>query len=129
MYKRVIPMPQLEFQSQDPVLMYQFSSDLQQLLKQAGSQEEVSIETRTPEAVITRGVDLTTLLTVALGAGGALTMLLSKDGVLDSLARVIEKYIESRKMSVKIKTEANAELEITGGTAQEIKELLKTIKN
>jgi hypothetical protein len=44
------------------------------------------------------------LAVTAVSAGGALTVLLSKDGFLSALARVLEKYVESRKAEVMIET-------------------------
>ena len=121
----------LEIQTNDPVLMQGFANDLQALFTQAAISEAVSVETRTDNMDVAKGGDLTTLLTVAVGTGGALTVLLSKDGILDSLARLLEKYLESRKLSVSYKKtqgEHSESIDISG-SAQEIKDVLKTLKD
>ena len=121
----------LEIQTNDPALMQQFVTDLQTALNQAGGSEELSVETRTDQADVAKGGDLTTLLTVAVGTGGALTVLLSKDSILESFARLLEKYIESRKLTVSYKKaqgEQNESIDISG-SAKEIKDVLKTLKD
>ena len=121
----------LEIQTNDPALMQQFVTDLQTALNQAGSSEELSVETRTDNTDVAKGGDLTTLLSVAVGTGGALTVLLSKDSILESFARLLEKYIESRKLTVSYKKaqgEQSESIDISG-SAKEIKDVLKTLKD
>ena len=121
----------LEIQTNDPALMQQFVTDLQTTLNQAGSSEELSVETRTDQVDVAKGGDLTTLLSVAVGTGGALTVLLSKDSILESFARLLEKYIESRKLTVSYKKaqgEQSESIDISG-SAKEIKDVLKTLKD
>ena len=121
----------LAIQSNDPALMQSFANDLQAVFQQAGMSEEVSVETCTDNNDVVKGGDLTTLLTVAVGTGGALTVLLSKDGILDSFARLLEKYLESRKLSVSYKKtqgEHSESIDISG-SAREIKDVLQTLKD
>ena len=121
----------LEIQTNDPALMQSFTNDLQALFTQAAISEAVSVETRTDNMDVAKGGDLTTLLTVAVGTGGALTVLLSKDGILDSFARLLEKYLESRKLSVSYKKtqgEHSESIDISG-SAREIKDVLQTLKD
>jgi capsid portal protein len=121
----------LEIQTNDPALMQQFVTDLQTALNQAGSSEELSVETRTDNTDVAKSGDLTTLLTVAVGTGGALTVLLSKDSILESFARLLEKYIESRQLTVSYKKaqgEHSESIDISG-SAKEIKDVLKTLKD
>lgn len=122
-------MKQIAFTTIDPIIMQQLMGELQNQLAQAGITEELSVETRTPNAEITRGADLTAVLTVALGASGAFTVFLSKDSILDSFARLIEKYIESRKVTVAITENGETkDIQVTGSLS-DIKKVLKALKD
>ncbi|MEZ5480462.1 MAG: hypothetical protein R3E95_24170 [Thiolinea sp.] len=57
-----------------------------------------ALDTQTQASV--RGIDPASWMTLAItaaGAGGALTVLLGKDGFLTALARVLEKYVEAAR--------------------------------
>jgi hypothetical protein len=76
-------------------------------------------ELRKPQSkMITRGdpVTLAAVAAIAVGAGGALTVALSKDGFLTQLARVLEKYVE-RSVQVEITDKAGNPVRIKGSAA------------
>jgi len=63
----------------------------------------------------------------AVGAGGALSVLLGKDGFLSALARVLEKYVEGRKVEVLIESDNGNKIQVRGPVG-EIKDILKQIQ-
>ncbi len=72
-----------------------------------------------------RGVDPVTvasILLVAVGAGGALTVAVSKDGFLSRLARVLEKYVD-RRVDVQIDDGTGKQIKLSGA-AGDIRRLL-----
>lgn len=76
-------------------------------------------ELRKPQSkMITRGdpVTLAAVAAIAVGAGGALTVALSKDGFLTQLARVLEKYVE-RRVQIEITDKAGNPVRIKGSAA------------
>lgn len=85
--------------------------------------------TADPSQPIERGAELVSVWTVLLaaaGAGGALTVAVSEKGFLTQLARVLEKYIESRRIrAVIVETpKGGKRLELEGSARQVEKTLL-----
>lgn len=69
---------------------------------------------------------LWTVLAVALGAGGALTVAVSEKGFLTQLARILEKHLESRRIRAVIhETPKTTRIELEG-SARRIEKLLRT---
>lgn len=66
-----------------------------------------------------------TVIMTAVDAGGALSVLLSKDGVLIALAGVLEKYVEGQRVEVILKTKQGKK--IVYGPVSEIKVILQQI--
>ena len=65
---------------------------------------------------------------MALSKSGAFTVFLSKDRILDSFASVIEKYIESRKVTVAITENGQTkDIQITGSLS-DIKRVSSVLK-
>ena len=102
----------------DAAFMQSLPETLAADLAQRGLAQDLqlsALDTRIQAPV--RGVDPASWMTLAItaaGAGGALTVLLGKDGFLAALARVLEKYVESRKAEIRIKTEDGREIELRG---------------
>ena len=75
-------------------------------------------------------VTMFTVLVAAVGAGGALTVALSKEGFLSQLARVLEKYISGGEVTVKLKkTPKTEEIELSGSARQIEKMFAAYLKN
>jgi hypothetical protein len=68
-----------------------------------------------------------TVVMTAVGAGSALSVLLSKDGVLVALAGILEKYVEGQRVEVILKTKQGKK--IVHGPVSEIKAILKQIED
>jgi hypothetical protein len=84
--------------------MHTLFEQLEQDLNRAGLDTDLKVSapvTQTDDQV-TRGdpISWTMIALTAAGAGGALTVLLGKDGFLSALARVLEKYVEGRQADV-----------------------------
>ena len=98
---------------------------IQEALAKQQLQDDFNVEVLAPEAQenqrIIESIDpaMVTVLVTALGAGGAGTVLINK------LARVIEAWINSKKVEVKLKH--NDTLVELSGSAGHIEKMLKTI--
>lgn len=97
---------------------------VQETLANQQLQDDFNVEVLAPEPQenqrIIESIDpMVTVLVTALGAGGAGTVLISK------LARVLEAWINSRKVEVKLKH--NDTLVELSGSAGHIEKMLKTI--
>jgi hypothetical protein len=98
---------------------------VQDTLAKQQLQDDFSVEVLAPESQeaqrIIESIDpaLVTVLVTALGAGGAGTVLINK------LARVIEAWINSKKVDAKI--EHNGTVIELSGSAGHIEKMLKTI--
>ena len=68
-------------------------------------------------------ITLFTILVTAVGAGGALTVAMGKDGFLTRLVHVLEKLVE-RRITVKVKKD-NGESVTLDGPAAHIRKLLR----
>ena len=75
----------------------------------------------------TRGEPLTVLavIAIAVGAGGALTAALSKDGFFNQLARVLEKYTD-RQIHIEAEDKDGNKFKISGSAA-EIRQLMRDL--
>ena len=124
-------MPTIQFISSDPDFMKALNEELRSDLQNEGIAEELQVSDVQPLAsnTATRGdmFSVTQALVVAAGAGGALTVLLGKDGFLSALARVLEKYIEGRQAQVVIETNDGNKIQLSGSIG-EVKEILKDLK-
>lgn len=111
----------------DAAFMQNLSAQLAQDLQGVGLAADVQLTT--PLATeATRGdpVTLGVIALSAVAAGGALTAFLGKDGGLSALAKVLEKYIESRKVEVNIETDDGKKVNVSGSLTA-IKAVLKEV--
>ena len=124
-------MPSIQFRSDNAEFMQSLPDLIAQDLQQTGLDADLHIGTPIIEtgASVTRGDPITWAVVVltAVGAGGALSALLGKDGFLSALARVLEKYVEGRQVEVLIETETGEKIQVSGPVG-EIKEILKQIQ-
>jgi hypothetical protein len=102
----------------DALLMLTIAAELEADLRQHGLADDLHIETlkKSPSAEVTRGdlVSWSTIAITAVGTGGALTVLLGKEGFLSALARVLEKYVEGKKGEVTIETFKGDKIHVVG---------------
>lgn len=125
-------MTTIQLRGTDTAFMQTLHTQLAQDLAKAGLNNDLATQapqTHTEFAV--RGVDpmtWTQVALVAVGAGGALTALLGKDGFLTALARVLEKYLETRQIEVVVETKDGEKIQVTGPVGH-IKDILKQIKD
>ena len=127
-------MPTIQFLSSDSAFMETLSKELARDLQSAGIADDLQVSqaknlSLATEA-ITRGdpVSMSAILLAAAGTGGALTVLLGKDGFLSALARVLEKYIEGKQAQVIIETDDGKKIQLSGPIG-EVKEILKDLKD
>jgi hypothetical protein len=92
-------MATITLRGDDAAFMQDLSAQLAQDLQRVGLAADVQLTTPS-STEITRGdpATLGMIIATAVAAGGALTAFLGKDGGLSALAKVLEKYIESRKV-------------------------------
>lgn len=121
-------MDRIQLSSTDTNFMQTLSSQLNAELQKAGLGDELSVGPATSHTdnEPTRGdpVTLMTVAVTAVGTGGALTVLLGKDGFLSALARVLEKYVEGRQAELELVSKDGEKIKIKGPAA-EIKAILK----
>ncbi len=121
----------IQFRTTDPALMEAIAKQLQADLAQAGLADSLQVSEPELQAStqVMRGDPSmwATVVLTAVGAGGALSVLLSKEGVLASLASVLEKYIEGRKVDIVI-DKGNGEKIQLSGPATEIQGILKQFR-
>ena len=120
----------IQFRSDNTELMQSLPDRITKDLQQIGLDADLQVGDLVVETGETTRGDPITLAMVALtavGAGGALSALLGKDGFLSALARVLEKYVEGRQVEVLIETETGEKIQVSGPVG-EIKEILKQIQ-
>lgn len=107
--------------------MQALSTQLAQDLQEIGLDADVQL-TSASYTEVTRGdpASLGMIIATAVAAGGALTVFLGKEGGLSALAKVLEKYVESRKVEVLIETDNGKKVQINGSLAA-IKAVLKEV--
>ncbi len=123
-------MSSIQFRSDNAELMQSLAEQVTEDLQLVGLNTDLQLSAPVFEtSEITRGdpITLTTIALVAVGAGGALSVLLGKDGVLSALARVLEKYVEGRKVEVLIESDDGKKIQLSGPVG-EIKDILKQIQ-
>ncbi len=124
-------MPTLQFRGDDAAVMQALPDQLLHDLQQAGLADDFAIgQITTVTDTHLRG-DPVTWMTIALaaaGAGGALSTLLGKEGVLVSLARVLEKYVDGRQVEVIIQTGKDKKIQVKGPVG-EIKAILQQVQD
>lgn len=121
-------MATITLRGDDAAFMQELSAQLAQDLQRVGLDAEVQLTT--PSATeATRGdpVTLGVIALSAVAAGGALTVFLGKDGGLSALVKVLEKYIESRKVEVAIETDDGKKVKVSGSLGA-IKAVLKQVQ-
>lgn len=120
-------MATITLRSNDAAFMQDVSAQLAQDLQRVGLAADVQLTTPTVNEH-TRGdpATLGMIVATAVAAGGALTVFLGKDGGLSALARVLEKYIESRKVEVDIETDDGRKVKVSGSLTA-IKAVLKEV--
>jgi hypothetical protein len=111
----------------DAAFMHELSAQLAQDLQRVGLVADVQLMNPS-NSEVTRGdpVTLGVIALSAVAAGGALTAFLGKDGGLSALAKVLEKYIESRKVEVNIETDDGKKVKVSGSLVA-IKAVLKQV--
>ncbi len=113
-------------------IMHTLTAQLAQDLNRTGLDTDLQVSSPVTQAddQVTRGdpITWTAIALTAVGAGGALTALLSKDGFLSALARVLEKYVEGRKAEVLIETGDGKKIQVSGPVG-EIKAILQQIRD
>ncbi|SKA93973.1 hypothetical protein SAMN02745130_03610 [Thiothrix eikelboomii] len=111
----------------DAALIQDLSIQLAQDLQQVGLDTDVQLTTAS-NTEATRGdpATLGMIVATAVAAGGALTVFLGKQGGLSALAKVLEKYVESRKVEVLIETDDGKKVQVSGSLAA-IKAVLKEV--
>lgn len=111
--------------------MHTLPQQLKNKLAETGLSPDIQIgELTATEPQATRGdpVTLYNIFLTAAGAGGALSVLLGKDGFLNALARVLEKYVEGRQAEIFIEKNNGDKIKIKGPVG-EIKALLKQARD
>ncbi|MGB3916611.1 MAG: hypothetical protein WBL07_04160 [Thiothrix litoralis] len=121
-------MATITLRGEDAAFMQELSTQLAQDLQRVGLAADVQIHTPN-DGEATRGdpVTLGVIALSAVAAGGALTAFLGKDGGLSALAKVLEKYIESRKVEVLVETDGGKKLQVSGSLGA-IKAVLKQVQ-
>jgi hypothetical protein len=121
-------MATITLRGEDTAFMQDLSTQLAQDLQRVGLAADVQIHTPN-DGEATRGdpVTLGVIALSAVAAGGALTAFLGKDGGLSALAKVLEKYVESRKVEVLIEEDGGKTIKLNGSLAA-IKAVLKEVK-
>lgn len=73
----------------------------------------------------TRGdpVTVAAIAAIAVGAGGALTVAMGKDGFLTQLAKVLEKYVD-RSVQLEFKDDKTGEIVRIKGSAGDVRKIL-----
>jgi len=125
-------MTKILLRSDNAEFLSTFSEQLRQDLSYAGLDVDLQVSASVTQAddQITKGDPIiwTTVALTAAGAGGALTVLLGKDGFLSALARVLEKYVEGRKVEVLIETDDGKKIQVSGPVG-EIKAILQQVRD
>jgi hypothetical protein len=121
----------IELHSDDIELMRGTAAQIGQDLEQAGLSRELragALEIRPPSGHLKGGelVSLATIALTAVGAGGALTVALSREGFLTRLVRVLEKVVE-RRIQVTVEDDRGNKLRLSGPAGQ-IRKLLSELK-
>ncbi|MGH8476537.1 MAG: hypothetical protein ACRERS_03550 [Methylococcales bacterium] len=111
-------MESIQFRGTDSAFMRSLSIRLAAKLQKAWLSEDLQVGPTViqSQSEATRG-DPVTWMTVALtavGAGGAMSVLLGKDGCFSALARLLEKDVEGRQAEVLIETNKGEKITITG---------------
>ena len=119
---------QITLTGDDPQLMDFLAADLANDLAIIGIDGNIHIADiqHHPLNAPTKGGDpitLTTIVLAAVGAGGALTVAMSKEGFLTRLAQVLEKYVE-RRIEVEIDHGGGQRTRLSGPAGQ-IRKLLQ----
>ena len=111
----------------DAAFMQELSTQLAQDLQRVGLDADVQLTTPSVTEA-TRGdpASVGMIIATAVAAGGALTVFLGKEGGLSALAKVLEKYIESRKVEVNIETDDGKKVQVSGSLTA-IKAVLKEV--
>jgi len=106
--------------------------DLSTELKKAGISDELLLSEleSTPQYGNDRGDPVTWMMIAltAVGAGGALTALLSREGFLVALANVLGKYVEGRQAEVLIEDKNGRKIQVCGPVS-EITAILQEIRD
>jgi hypothetical protein len=120
-------MATITLRGDDAAFMQELSAQLAQDLQRVGL--DAAVQLTTPSSTeITRGDPaVLAIIATAVAAGGALTVFLGKDGGLSALAKVLEKYIESRKVEVAIETDDGKKVKVSGSLTA-IKAVLKQVQ-
>jgi len=116
----------IRLDSPDPILLGQLAATLDARLREAGLADLFAVSRQTASGPLPmRGADpvtLTSIVLTAVGAGGALTVALGKEGFLTRLAKVLEAWV-NRKVDVTVDTDAG-KIHLTGSAAH-IERILK----
>ena len=116
--------------SKDNMLMDDIYHDLKEDLEEYGLRSEVDIlipgKKKKQEGIQTKGelITTTSVILALVGAGGALTVALGKEGFLTKLASILEAYVK-RQVDISIEVEGKKSIKIRG-SAKEIKSVLES---
>lgn len=116
----------IQLRGADAASMQSVSTQLADDLQQLGLPVVVQVTNMTEPAPMRGDPVIWGAIATAVAAGGALTAFLGKEGGLSALARVLEKYVESRKVEVAIKTDDGKDIKLSGSLAA-IKAVLKQV--
>lgn len=108
--------------TQSPDIATALFDDLTALALPVSSPKKVSLPNQPSKG---DPITLLSVFAIAVGAGGALTAALSKNGFFTQLARVLEKYID-RQIQLEIEQKSGRKLSISGSAA-EIRQLMKSL--
>jgi len=124
-------MASIRFRSTNTHRLEDTVAELRQDLEQINLENELRlsgiISQRKGDVMRGDAVTWATVVMTAVGAGGTLSVLLSKDGVLVALAGILEKYVEGQRVEVILKTKQGKK--IIDGPVSEIKAILKQIED
>ncbi|MDD5392479.1 MAG: hypothetical protein PHE17_05630 [Thiothrix sp.] len=119
-------MATIQFRGDDAAFMQDLSAQLTDDLQRVGLDADVQLTTPINEETTRGDPVIWGVVATAVAAGGALTAFLGKDGGLSALAKVLEKYIESRKVEVNIETDDGKKVKVSGSLTA-IKAVLKEV--
>ncbi len=119
-------MATITLRGDDAAFMQDLSAQLAQDLQRVGLDADVQLTTPSATEATRGDPAVLAIIATAVAAGGALTVFLGKDGGLSALAKVLEKYIESRKVEVAIETDDGKKVKVSGSLTA-IKAVLKEV--
>lgn len=124
-------MANIQFRSTNAQQLQTVAAELQQDLQQMQLAADLQLsEPHSKKEDVSHGdpVTWTTITLMAVGAGGALTALLGKEGFLTALARVLEKHVEGQQAEVIIESKKGKKITVRAPVGN-IKAILQQIQH